>query len=111
AELEPGVLIARLGMRAQVIAKDEMLPPERAADPRQMNVVRARITAPKELASGNALLAPVDVTTARQSCDVSLKWCAFIEPGKNVDDRLCSETWHARAAAVLQRDGERRESA
>jgi hypothetical protein len=100
ALLERSVLRGQRGVRAQPVAKREVVAPQRAAVLDEMQVVRARIAASEVVAPRDARLATVHVARALQRRDVG-RDVARRSADQQVEDRLRHQPRHRRAAHVL----------
>ena len=91
-----------LGMRPEIVAKSEILAPQRTALLNQVDVVRPRLPAAKELSSRNALLAAVVVTGPLESGDVVLERGIARTTRHDVENRFRTHTRDRGPADVFE---------
>ena len=91
-------------MRAQVIAKSEMIQPERTPHLRQVKMVLARIPAPKEIPARNSLFTTIRIACCFKSLDNGFTRFVGKSAGKYIHDGFRRETGDRGAAGVLEHE-------
>jgi len=89
-------------VRAQVITEQELIRPEFASDVREMHMILPGLAAPKEVATNNALLAPIAVARRSDRRDDSVSRSVCVTSGQNVEHRLRTQTHYGGAADVFE---------
>jgi hypothetical protein len=97
----------RVGVRPEIVAKQEIVPPQRTACYDQVHVVRARLPPAKELSARHAPLAAVFVAGALDSGDAVLERRITGPSRRQVEDRLGAHAGDRGAADVFECQRER----
>jgi hypothetical protein len=90
--LQVGELACGLGMGPEIVAKGDIVAPQRTAFFNQVHVVRPRLAPAKELSARNASLAAVVVTGLLESGNVVLGRCIAGPARRYVENRLGAHT-------------------
>jgi hypothetical protein len=109
--LQASIVIPYSTVCSQVVAKTQMFVPERASDRGEVHVVRTRVPTPEEFSSRDTLVAAMHVTAGDDALNIRLDVGVVGEASENVQDGLCEEARHGRAADVLKHDREWRQRA
>ena len=86
--LQVGELACGLGMGPQIVAKGDIIAPQRTAFFNQVHVVRPRLAPAKELSARHAQLAAVLVTGSLESGNVVRRRCIARPASSHVENRL-----------------------
>src|SRR5438874_3616886 len=101
----------RWAIRAQVVSECQVLAPQSPSPLNQMNVIRARLTASKELMTYYAAVPPVLITSPLERRDILEDRHCWCVAGQDVEYRLRAESRHGGAADVLESQRELRNRA
>jgi hypothetical protein len=105
--LQPRIRCGYRSVGSKQISEPEVLAPEGTFQLHEVQMVRARSAAPKELPPGDALLASMLILSPAESLDVGSERLTGRTPGEQVEDRLGGEPGDAGATDVFELDGQR----
>src|SRR5712675_1566908 len=104
--LQDCVGVAKSGISAKLISEGEMIPPERAVNRGEMQVISTRISPAEELASWDLLLSAMHIARPREHLDVGLHRRTLRISCENVENGLGCQSRNGGATRMLddQRD-------
>lgn len=105
--LQVSELVCGLGMGPEIVAKGEIVAPQRAAFFNQVQVVRPRLAPAKELSARHALLAAVLITGLLESSNEVLGRCIAGPARRYVENRLGAHTRDRGTADVFESQRQR----